>query len=93
MNLLNPKFELGSVFATSAVTAWATIHNIPLDRYLRRHHCGDWGDLCEEDKRANDDALLHEDRILSAYQIGEDKIYLITEWDRSYTTILFPNEY
>lgn len=93
MNFLMPKFELGRIYATSSVTSWASIHNILLDRYLRRHHCGDWGDLSEEDKQANEDAIRNENRILSAYLIGDDKIYIITEWDRSYTTILFSNEY
>lgn len=60
---------------------------------LQRHRQGDWGDVCTEDKQANDDALKHGDRILSAYAINGKKIWIITEWDRSVTTILFPDEY
>ena len=62
---------------------------------LMRHHQGDWGELCEEDKQENDYAVEHEGRLLSAYEIGEDKtkIWIITEWDRSVTTILLPEEY
>lgn len=60
-----------------------------------RHCNGDWGDLCKEDKELNDSALAHEDdRLFSKYNFSKDKsIYIITEWDRSATTILFPEEY
>ena len=62
---------------------------------LNRHIYGDWGDLCEEDKKLNDYALVSgEDRIFSKYKFNDDTaIYIITEYDRSYTTILFPDEY
>ena len=60
-----------------------------------RHSNCDWGNLCEEDKQLNDMAVVDGGRILSAYEIGEDriKIWIITESDRSYTTILLPEEY
>ena len=58
-----------------------------------RHSVGDWGDLGEEDKQANENALENGDRLFSAYIKGDWKIWIITEWDRSYTTILFPSEY
>ena len=57
MNLMEPKFHLGKTYATAAVAAWAERQGIDLARYLRRHHCGDWGDLDEDDKRVNEDAL------------------------------------
>lgn len=67
---------------------------------LKRHQSNDWGDLEEEDLQANNEALLNFDRILSAYKIpnhikvsSQDKIWIITEWDRIATTVLFPNEY
>lgn len=61
---------------------------------LRRHLAGDWGDVCDEDRVANDLALQDGDRLLSAYQKeGLPKIWIITEWDRSCTTVLFPDEY
>lgn len=60
---------------------------------IQRHRQGDWGDLCDFDRKANDDALKHGDRILSAYTIVGTKIWIITEWDRSITTVLFPEEY
>jgi len=62
---------------------------------LKRHASGDWGEMCAEDKRENDLALRHgELRIFSAYESeGLPKIWIITEADRSATTILFPDEY
>ena len=62
---------------------------------LQKHHSGDWGELCKEDKQANDFAVENGYRILSAYTIGENKvkIWIITEWDRNVTTILLPEEY
>jgi hypothetical protein len=67
---------------------------------LHRHQTGDWGDLCAADKKANAAALRDEARILSAYKLPEpqsgdppQKLWIITEWDRSATTILLPEEY
>lgn len=69
-----------------------------LARYLKE----DWGDLDQEDKDTNDEAVKDGERILAAYNIPENieleedcdrKIWIITEWDRSVTTILFPSEY
>jgi hypothetical protein len=60
---------------------------------LARHRKGDWGDLGEEDKKANDSALKTGGRLFSAYVFGDEKIWIITEADRSATTVLFPEEY
>lgn len=61
-----------------------------LDRYKNY----DWGDLCEEDKAMNDSAVKNDDdRIVARYNNERGNIYIITEWDRSYTTILFTDEY
>lgn len=56
----------------------------------------DWGDTCVEDWQSNDDAVKEGDRILAEYQEPNHpnwRIWIITEWDRSVTTILFPSEY
>ena len=88
--IIEPRFSLGYTVATPAVMALG----IDLASYMRRHHCGDWGDLTEEDKKANEDALVHGDRILSHYKLGGGRrIYIITEADRSSTCILLPEEY
>lgn len=61
---------------------------------LTRHLAGDWGELCDEDRVTNELALQHGDRLFSAYEKeGLPKIWIITEWDRSATTVLFPDEY
>ena len=68
-------------------------------RCLERHCQGDWGDLCEDDKAMNDESLEAErsggwtDRLFSSYETDVGKIYVITECDRSATTILLPEEY
>lgn len=88
-----PQFELGGTYATAAVTRWAEQEKIDLSYYLARHHCGDWGDLDPEDKKANEEALETGARILSCYRTQNRKIYCITEADRSMTTVLFACEY
>ena len=61
---------------------------------IARHARGDWGDVCPEDKQANDDALRVGARVLSAYHTdGGRKFWIITEADRSATTVLLPEEY
>lgn len=91
------KFDLGQVVMTRGVAEIDKNYEThkEISHCLLRHYYGDWGDLCEEDKQANDDALKNGDRLVSAYTVGEDKtkIWIITEWDRSATTILLPEEY
>lgn len=63
---------------------------------LCRYLACDWGDTCPEDRAANNDALINGERILAEYQESQHpewRIWIITEWDRSATTILFPDEY
>jgi hypothetical protein len=60
---------------------------------LRRHESGDWGDLCPEDKEQNELALRHGGRLFSAYGEGGREFWIITEADRSATTILLPEDY
>lgn len=62
--------------------------------FLARHCQGDWGEVCREDKQENDQALRDDRRVLSAYRLSSgEKIWVITEWDRSVTTVLLPDEY
>jgi hypothetical protein len=61
--------------------------------YLSRHASGDWGELDAHDRRENLRSLIHGWRILSSYPVGEKTIWVITEADRSITTILLPDEY
>jgi hypothetical protein len=84
---------LGKVLATpGAIQLLRERGEHPFD-YLARHATGDWGDLCEHDRRENERSLKHGWRIVSSYPVGEKCIWVITEADRSVTTILLPDEY
>lgn len=96
-------FKLGQVVATRNVWelidsnekfSWFT--SICLSRFI----ANDWGDLGEEDWKANEDAVGNDGRLLGVYKIPEeieevyeDRLWIITEWDRSATTLLFPGDY
>ena len=90
-------FKLGKVVQTAGV-AEAILTSKEFSKFvahsLRRYTQCDWGEVDKEDCEANDDAVKNGDRILASY-ISSDgvKIWIITECDRSYTTILFPDEY
>ena len=90
------KFSLGKLVMTRAVhdkmNGDIDFAIGVLESFERYQHC-DWGDLCESDKAENAQALKDGERIFALYNIGSDKIYIITEHDRSATTILFPYEY
>ena len=90
------KFNLGQAVMTRGIAEAmegdkAFTEFVQLSFY--RHSVGDWGEMCEEDLEANEQALIHGHRLFSSYTKGDWKIWIITEWDRSYTTILFPEEY
>ena len=89
-----PLFELGRTLTTpGALRAMTEAGDGPLD-FLVRHAHGDWGDVPPEDAQANEDALEHGLRILSSSQTSSGKrLWVITEADRSATTILLPEEY
>lgn len=86
------KFSLGLVVATP--NAIAAVPRDQIIEALRRHQSGDWGKVCPEDQRANDDALVDGGRLLSVYLVPQGlKFWIITEADRSVTTILLPEDY
>jgi len=88
----SPGFNLGQLVATPGVLEVVTHDEIM--SVLSRHLRGDWGDLDDDDKKANDDALVHGSRLLSAYLTADGtKFWIITEADRSATTVLLPSEY
>jgi hypothetical protein len=91
---MKQKFKLGQQVITPGVFQLAMETGIDLKEYINRHVSGDWGDLSEEDKKANDYALDKELGIFSSYEINDlSTIWIITEADRSVTTILLPEEY
>ena len=86
------KFSLGRVVATPGVLA--AVSREEINDALNRHAHGDWGVMPEEDQHTNELALNGGDRIFSAYLSSADvRFWIITEWDRSATTILLPSEY
>lgn len=95
---MTTKFDLGRLVITNGISDKmaddvnfvAFIHT-SLNRYVA---C-DWGDVCDEDKQTNDSAIIDGERILAVYIYPKDgtKVWIITEWNRSATTILFPSEY
>jgi hypothetical protein len=89
-----PLFRLGQVVATpGALAALQEAGQEPLE-LLRRHQSGDWGEVPAEDKQENDFSVQHGYRVLSAYTLSIGiKVWLITEWDRSVSTFLLPQEY
>ena len=88
-----PVFPLGRVVATPGAIALMKAARIDPTQLLQRHQSGDWGDLGEEDWRENDFAIGRALRIFSAYGQPPDRLWVITEADRSVTTILRPDEY
>lgn len=93
-NIKKPLFCLGQVVSTpGAMEAMRESGQNAAD-FIGRHLLGDWGDLCEEDKQANEEALESGLRLLSSYRTHNgSKLWVITEADRSSTCCLLPSEY
>ena len=89
------RFSPGQIVMTIGVDELVQHGRLNPTPYLGRHLHGDWGDLSDDDRRLNDIALKSgEDRLFSSYQVTPDlKLWIITEWDRSVTTLLLPSEY
>ena len=94
-----PKFDCGVLLATPGASEKFQSNNQTPFEFLQRHLAGDWGDLCEEDRQANEQALVEGSRLLSAYKLADGtKIWAITEAQndnghREATTFLLPEEY
>ena len=87
-------FPLGQTVATPGALRELEQIDISPASLLDRHGRGDWGDVDREDWQANERAMMENDRILSVYRLTDDvKVFVITEADRSSTTILLSEEY
>ena len=89
-------FEPGLMMVTNGVHTLIEQGLLDIHSYLNRHLSGDWGELSDEDKQSNEQALQYGERLFSAYEIeagDERKLWIITERDRSVTTLLLPHEY
>jgi hypothetical protein len=88
------RFRLGKVLATPGAMEALEDANESADTFIRRHQRGDWGDLSDDDKQENEFSIGNRLRIFSAYHTNQKvKLWVITEADRSSTTILLPSEY
>ena len=92
--MMPARFPLGPIVATpGALEALEGVGESP-GTFLKRHVSGDWGELDEEDQRENELSVAHGFRLLSSYTLSNGtKIWIITEADRSSTTLLLPSEY
>ncbi|APW58631.1 hypothetical protein [Paludisphaera borealis] len=85
------KFPLGQLVITA--NAAGRLDTVAVHEALRRHASGDWGDVCPEDASENELSLKEGFRLLSIYGTGERRFWIITEADRSVTTVLMPEDY
>ena len=89
-----PAFELGQIVATPDALAALRKAGQQPGEFLTRHVSREWGDLSDEDRKENDYRLEHGFRLLSSYRTNTgDKLWVITESDRTVTTLLLPEEY
>lgn len=92
--IIESKFNFGNVVATTPLFEYCKARGFALFPYMVRHASCDWGDVFKEDWESNDEALKNGQRLLSEYKLPDGKrIWIITEWDRSATTLLFPEDY
>ena len=90
----SPLFPLGDLVATPGALSLLERYRINPLLLLGRHLQGDWGNVSDDDRAANNDAVTLGNRILSSYTLGEkDKVWIISEHDRSSTCMLLPSEY
>lgn len=90
--MIQTKFSLGRMLITP--TAQSSVAPEDVMTALGRHITGDWGGCCHEDREANDTALQVGERLFSVYHDGNGIMFwVITEWDRSVTTVLLPEDY
>jgi hypothetical protein len=90
----HPPFTAGVLVMTRSVQALAARGRLDPTQYLRRHLSGDWGDISQNDRNANAQAIVDGDRLFSSYKVSDDlTLWIITEADRSATTLLLPDDY
>lgn len=94
------KFELGQIVATHGALDVMQAAKVNPTQLIRKHESGDWGNVPATDAKANDKAISpeHQARVMSSYKVtsrvlGTKEVWIITEADRSVTTILLPEEY
>lgn len=92
MILTNAKFSLGQLVATTHAASRLSPEDVAVG--IGRHASGDWGEVCEDDQASNEEALVEGLRLMSVYTSSSGiTFWIITEWDRSITTVLLPEDY
>ena len=87
-------FPLGQIVATPSALELLSRHSLSPITFIERHATGDWGSICPEDAMENERAVKNGFRVFSSYEIFEgERLWCITEADRSVTTLLLPSEY
>lgn len=91
--LTTPLFPLGTLVATPGALDLLDRNGINATTYLTRHQCGDFGTIDTADAQENMTAIKYGSRVLSAYEVSNARLWIVTEFDRSMTTLLLPSEY
>jgi hypothetical protein len=91
IEIAEAKFPLGAIVITA--NAQSQLDPVDVEQGLARHALGDWGELCQEDRKENELSLRHGYRLMSVYRSGGNRFWIITEADRSVTTVLMPLDY
>ena len=93
-NPSQPRFTLGRIVSSPGALAALEESGESASTFIRRHHCCDWGDVCPNDATRNEEALENGERVFSVYHTAKnEKLYVITEADRSSTCVLKASEY
>ena len=86
-NKINKKFQLGEVLITKQLHDFVMKNDVPILKYLRRHSVCDWSDVDDDEWLKNNDAVDSSQPIISIYKFNDTKIFIITEADRTATTM------
>lgn len=91
---IQSRLPLGRLLATPGALEVLETSGVTIFSLVNRHARHDWGDLCDDDRRQNNMAATSGQRVLSSYLLPNKRtVWIITEWDRSATTVLLPDDY
>ena len=93
MIVMKPRFKLGALVATPGAIELLASAGVPVWSLVSRHVSGNYGEVDEHDRQANEDAIASGERILSAYTVAGERVWVLTEADRSSTCVLRPEDY
>jgi hypothetical protein len=91
--MMTPLFETGRIVATRGALNSLTVTGTNPLELVERHVSGDWGDVPPEDAKENEFSVKNGFRVMSSYRVGSDRLWILTEADRSSSCLLLPSEY